>query len=214
MPAPRLLAILDLEIAASRGLEPARLLDLWLGAGIRDLLVRSTLRASSPLLAAAELATARAHQVGGRVFVSDRVDVALAAAADGVQLPSAGLPLDATLRLLALGGRATVVGRSVHGLQDDLDDPRYAWLTAAPVFDPTSKTARSSALGLEGLAEIVAVSAVPVLALGGLSPDRIAAIARCGAHGAAVLGGLTTADPGYISEFVSAADLAWPAGEL
>lgn len=210
MTVPRLLAILDLEVARARELDPAALLDAWLQYGVRDVLVRTTARDGRRLLHVTRLAVAHAQPVGGRVLVSDRVDIALIARADGVQLASDGIDLADVAELVDQLGRHMLLARSVHTLADPVGEPRHAWITAAPVFAPTSKPSRAAPLGVNGLRALIATSAVPVLALGGITPERVAPVAAVGAHGVAVLGTLATLDRAAITDLVEAATDAWP----
>jgi len=127
-----------------------------------------------------------------RLFVNDRLDVALAADAQGVQLRADSLsPADAR-RLNARWW----IGLSVH----DVEQARAAhaagadYLLVGPVFATATHPDRAP-LGVERLAEIVRLG-LPVIAIGGVTPDRIAAIRAAGASGAAAIRALWDAtDP-------------------
>lgn len=117
------------------------------------------------------------------LVIRGRVDVALAARADGVQLPEAGLPAD---RVRMIIGDQLLIGRSVH----DLDGVREAadagadWVTLAPIFAPISKPSQRPALGPDVLAEAVTHD-IPVFALGGITAENRDDCLRRGAHGVA-----------------------------
>jgi thiamine-phosphate pyrophosphorylase len=65
-----------------------------------------------------------------------------------------------------------------------------------PVFGTRSKADPAPPLGLAALAEIAALSPVPVVAIGGITPARVAEVMSAGAHGVAVLSGIAQApDP-------------------
>ncbi len=120
-----------------------------------------------------------------RVLVNDRVDVALAAGADGVHLRGDSLPAR-EVRGLAPAG--FLIGRSVHSLAEALgcaDDVDY--LVAGTVFETDAKPGRTL-LGTAGLAAIAGGVAVPVLAIGGVTIDRVGAVATAGAAGIAGIG--------------------------
>ena len=122
---------------------------------------------------------------GTRVVVNDRVDVALACGADGVHLRHDSLRAEA-VRAIAPAG--FLVGRSVHGLAEAEGAGPVDYLIAGTVFPTPSKPAASLMLGLDGLAEVVQAVAVPVLAIGGITRERLDEVAATGAAGAAGIG--------------------------
>lgn len=145
------------------------------------------------LLAAARRgAEARGGRV--RVVVNRRVDVALAAGADGVHLGGDALPARAAR---ALVGPGAWLGVSTHAPDEVLALPPelVTYAHVAPVFAPRSKPATRPPLGLDALARACS-GAVPVLAQGGIGAERAAACLRAGAAGVAVTGDLLLApDP-------------------
>jgi thiamine-phosphate pyrophosphorylase len=122
---------------------------------------------------------------GTRVVVNDRVDVALACGADGVHLRHDSVPAG-TLRKIVPAG--FLVGRSVHRVAEATAAGPVDYLIAGSVFPTPSKPAATPLLGLDGLAEIVQAVAVPVLAIGGISPERLDEVAATGAAGIAGIG--------------------------
>ncbi len=119
------------------------------------------------------------------VLISSRVDVVLAAGAAGVNLPEADLPVAAARRLL---GTAHLVGKSVHSLAAAREAAAEGadYLIFGPVFDSPSHSGRPS-LGLGPLAEVARAVPVPVLAIGGLDPERAELCRRAGAAGFAAI---------------------------
>jgi len=108
-----------------------------------------------------------------------------------------GAHLKAAQPSLPASGRARwpLLGRSVHDPEETrralADQPDY--LVAGPVYPTTAKPGHPG-IGTVGLAEIVEASAgVPVLAVGGLTPARVAEVGSVGASGVAVLSGITGA---------------------
>ena len=122
---------------------------------------------------------------GTRVVVNDRVDVAIACGADGVHLRHDSISAE-TLRPIVPAG--FLVGRSVHGVAEAIDAGPVDYLIAGAVFTTASKPAATPLLGLDGLAEIVQAVAVPVLAIGGITRDRLDEVASTGAAGIAGIG--------------------------
>lgn len=122
-----------------------------------------------------------------RVIVNDRLDVALAAGAAGVHLRDDSLAPTVVRQVVPSG---FLVGRSVHDadaaarVRADVD-----YLIAGTVWATPSKPDRHPLLGVDGLSRIVAVAGqVPVLAIGGVGVEQLAALAEAGAAGAAAIG--------------------------
>jgi len=121
-----------------------------------------------------------------RLIVNDRLDVALACAADGVHLRGDSVPVEAARRISPSG---FLIGRSVHAADEAVDAGTGAdFLTAGTVFPSASKAPGTRLLGIEGLRSIVSAVGVPVLAIGGMSGERIAQAASAGAAGIAAIG--------------------------
>jgi thiamine-phosphate diphosphorylase len=120
-----------------------------------------------------------------RVVVNDRVDVALAAGADGVHLRGDSVPVAAARRLLAA---PLLIGRSVHSVADVSRASGADYLIAGTVFSSPSKPGAVELLGIDGLRAIVRAATVPVLAIGGITPDRVADVLDAGAAGFAAIG--------------------------
>lgn len=118
------------------------------------------------------------------MIVNDRLDIAIVAGADGVQLGERGFSVDDARRVLPPG---RLIGRSVH----DITDARAAadagadYLLAGHIFDTPSKQG-APGRGLDWLAELTSAVRVPVIALGGMTSERIPAVLAAGAHGAAL----------------------------
>lgn len=122
---------------------------------------------------------------GTRVVVNDRIDVALACGADGVHLRHDSVRAE-TVRTIAPAG--FLVGQSVHGLAEAEGAGPVDYLIAGTVFPTPSKPSAAAMLGLDGLAEVVQAVAVPVLAIGGITRERLDEVAATGAAGAAGIG--------------------------
>jgi thiamine-phosphate pyrophosphorylase len=131
---------------------------------------------------------------GQLLLVNDRLDVALAAGADGVHLPSAGVPPADARRLL---GPGALVGVSCHSADDvrRARDGGASFATFSPLFDTPSKRAFGPPLGLEPLRAAAALG-VPLVGLGGIDAARAAEVRAAGAAGvAAIRAWLSGPDP-------------------
>jgi len=123
-----------------------------------------------------------------RVIVNDRLDVALACGAAGVHLRGDSFPVSAARRLTRAG---FLIGCSVHRVEDVGRTAGADYLLAGAVFPTSSKPAgraQPPLLGVEGLAAIVRAAPAPVLAIGGITDDRIEPITAAGAAGFASIG--------------------------
>jgi thiamine-phosphate pyrophosphorylase len=132
---------------------------------------------------------------GARLFVNDRVDVALAAGADGVHLGGRSLS-PAEVARVAPG---LMVGVSTHGRPQAVDaagQPHVAFAVFGPIYDTPSKRAYGPPVGLPALRG-AAASGLPLLALGGVTPERVAECLAAGAFGVACIRAvLEASDPG------------------
>lgn len=160
------------------------------GAGVLQLRLKRT--ADRPALEAVRAAVALARPAGAKVIVNDRVDLALAGGADGVHLGEDDLPVDVARRLL---GPGALVGATTRSLPD-IERARAAGADYAglgPVFPTSTKQVAHPALGLAAFAAIARNSPLPVVGIAGITLDTIGAVARAGAHGAAVASALLQA---------------------
>lgn len=130
-----------------------------------------------------ELVRLAVEQTAGRtlVLVNGRADIALAAEADGVHLPADGAPEESVRRLV---GPDLLVGRSTHSIAE-IDRALAAgadYVYYSPIFETPGKRP----VGLGELAH-AAGRGLPVIALGGITIDRLEAVAGAGAAGAAAI---------------------------
>ena len=131
---------------------------------------------------------------GAILIVNDRVDVALAANADGVHLPGAGLTADAARELI---GTDKLIGQSVHSLDEiiALEQSAVDYFQFGPVFDTASKRAYGAPQGLQALrAACKAAKPRAVCAVGGITSDNAQQAIDADAAGIAVIGAIHEAD--------------------
>ena len=139
---------------------------------------------------ASELSRA-ADRAGAWCLVNGRVDVALTAGARGVQLGGGALPVPEARRLL---GEEAAIGASVHGPEAArrAAEEGATFLLLGTIFSTPSHPGRAPA----GLGRIEACRAAgpPLVAIGGMTPDRVAEVVAAGAHGVATLSGVWGSD--------------------
>lgn len=132
---------------------------------------------------------------GARLLINDRIDVALAAGADGVHLGEHSLPTHAARKIL---GKQAIIGRSTHHAGDIEREYRQGadFVTFSPVYFTPSKAPYGAPQGLEALRRACASASLPVLALGGIRRDRIPEVRAAGAAGVALISAILAAsDP-------------------
>lgn len=119
------------------------------------------------------------------LLVNDRVDVALAAGADGVHLPSAGIPPAEARRLL---GPGRLVAVSCHSAADvaAARDGGANLGTFGPLFDTPSKRPYGAPVGLDALREAARLG-LPLVGLGGVDAGNAASVVAAGAVGVAAI---------------------------
>ncbi len=129
------------------------------------------------------------------LIINDRVDVALAAGADGVHVGQDDMPYETARKIL---GPSVLIGLSVETWEDvvfaqglDVD-----YLGVSPVFETPTKTDTKGMWGLEGLARIRAYSRHPLVGIGGLNAANAEAVVLAGADCVAVVSAICAdADP-------------------
>ena len=136
---------------------------------------------------------AAGRRFGAVVTAHEDIEAAAAAGAVGVHLPSGGSPGAARTRL-----PAALIGASAHSADEAAALLRAGadYVTVSPIFVTASKPGYGPALGLDGLARIVAQAPGPIMALGGITPENAALCLSSGARGIAVMGEIMrAADP-------------------
>jgi thiamine-phosphate pyrophosphorylase len=178
----RLCAGCDAAQAAARLLTQIR---EAVAAGVDLIQIRERDLEASALAALAADAVALARGTATRIVVNDRLDVAMAAGAAGVHLRADSIAPAAARRLAPAG---FLVGRSVHNPDEPATATDADYLIAGAVFRTVSKPDPHGALGEAGLAAVVRASRAPVLAIGGVTLERLPAVAAAGASGFAAIG--------------------------
>jgi thiamine-phosphate diphosphorylase len=158
--------------------------------GVRCVQLREKSLPDRDLLRAADAAAEIARGCGARLFVNDRVDVArLVGGGTGVHLGEEDLPAAAARTLLP---PESPIGVSTHDpeaaarafAQDAAD-----YVAFGPVFESPTKTVRA-ARGLDALARVAASKTKTLVAIGGVTLDRLGAVWDAGADSAAMIGAL------------------------
>jgi thiamine-phosphate pyrophosphorylase len=148
-----------------------------------------------------------AYELAGRVLalcrpygvtclVNDRLHVALAVGADGGHVGADDLPVAAARRVL---GPAAILGATARdpatARQAVADGASY--LGVGPAYPTSTKDGLPAPIGPAGIQAVASTVDVPVIAIGGVTADRVATLLAAGAYGVAVVGAVNAAaDPG------------------
>lgn len=121
-----------------------------------------------------------------RLFINDRVDVAMAVQADGVHLGRKSMPVSAAKT--ASAGRL-IVGVSTHSPGEAFEAERDGadFITFGPVYQTPSKLKYGAPVGIGSLKQVCSGISVPVFAIGGITPERLGEIDNSGADGVALI---------------------------
>jgi thiamine-phosphate pyrophosphorylase len=154
-------------------------------AGVGLFQIREPGLEAGDLLALATEVVTVASGTSMRVVINDRLDVALACGAAGVHLRQDSFP-PSSVRSMTPSG--FIIGCSVHSVAGAVAAAGTAdYLVAGTVWPSASKPSGHRLLGLDGLAAIVRAVRVPVLAIGGVTLDRMPEVAKAGAAGVAAI---------------------------
>lgn len=152
-----------------------------------------------PRLADLRATVAECRAAGALCLVNDTLALALATDADGVHLGQTDLPIVDARRILdrhasstrIVGATATTTEQARRAQEEGAD-----YIGFGPVFATTSKANPASVKGLDGLADACAAVSIPVIAIAGITPERVTPCLDAGAWGVAVMTAISTAaDP-------------------
>jgi len=155
-------------------------------AGIDGFQVRDKQATTHELVELTRAVIAAVSPYGARVHVDDRLDVALAAGADGVHLGAGDLPVADARRLapdLSIGATCRSARDVARAAADGADHAGFG-----PVFDSGSKAGLPAPLGVGAIGGVV--GELPVVAIGGIDATTAGDVVAAGAHGVAVIGGI------------------------
>jgi thiamine-phosphate pyrophosphorylase len=154
-------------------------------AGIDCIIVRERDLEARDLADLTRAMVERTRGTRTKVVVNDRLDVALASGADGVHLRGDSIAPEMVRRMTPDG---FLVGRSVHSAEEAAAISGADYLIAGTVWASASKAEPHRLLGLDGFADVVNAARVPVLAIGGVTIDRVRDVALAGGAGVAAIG--------------------------
>lgn len=132
-------------------------------------------------------------EAGVMFIVNDRLDVAIAAEADGVHLGQDDFPIPMARELLGegriIGGSAATLDEARKCLSEGAD-----YVGFGPVYPTSSKDDAGPVSGIDILKQVVEIIPLPIIAIGGVGAENIPDVMRAGAHGIAVISAVCCQD--------------------
>lgn len=127
------------------------------------------------------------------LLINDRLDIALAAGADGVHLGLQGIPAGAARTIVP---KDFLIGCSAHNIEEasEAEQGGADFITLGPVFQTPSKMRYGNPIGLEAVREIKSKVSIPVYAIGGIKTENALSAIEAGADGIAVISAILGAD--------------------
>ena len=194
----RLNAIVDPERAGGRDL--AELARLTAQGGATLIQLRDKISDTRAMVETARAIKQALKPFGVPLVVNDRVDVALAAGADGVHVGQDDMAVEDARKIL---GRGAIIGLSVKTVEEANAAPveLIDYVGSGGVYVTTSKQQKSAPIGTAGLARVIAAlharaPKLPVCGIAGIDAGNAAPVIAAGADGVAVISALSLApDP-------------------
>ncbi len=160
-----------------------------LAGGARLIQLRDKEAGARDLLDAARACLRLTRAAGATLLINDRVDVALAADADGVHLGQDDVAVEEARQLL---GPDKLIGLSTHNLEQFQRALATSadYLAVGPVYQTTTKENPDPVVGLDLVRQARALTSLPLVAIGGITPERAPEVIAAGADCVAVISAL------------------------
>lgn len=128
------------------------------------------------------------QRYGARLFINDRVDVAISVGADGVHLTTKSMPTYSVKRTWD----NLIIGVSCHNEAEALEAEKEGadFITLGPIYETQSKLKYGPPRGLDIIRQIKAKTDIPIFAIGGMRLENIEEVLREGAYGIALISGI------------------------
>jgi thiamine-phosphate pyrophosphorylase len=159
---------------------------LGIAGGADTIQLREKGGSTRSMIKVARRMVAVCRQAGVPLVVNDRIDVALAADADGVHLGQSDFPIPLARELLGkdklIGGSAATLEEARVCLAEGAD-----YIGFGPVYVTGSKADAGPVSGPEGLKRVVETIPLPIIAIGGITTENVPEVMKAGAYGIAVI---------------------------
>jgi thiamine-phosphate pyrophosphorylase len=166
---------------------------LALRGGVGAVQVREKDLPVRELLAIARELRRITRESNAKLFINDRVDVAVAVEADGVQLGHQSMPSEAVRKIV---GKKMLIGVSTHSLAEavNAEEAGADFITLGPIFVTPSKMQYGEPLGVESIGIVKQHIRIPVFGLGGIRNTNITQVMQAKADGIAMISAIFAAD--------------------
>ena len=132
-------------------------------------------------------------EYNAKLFINDRVDIALSAGADGVHLGQNSIPPHAVRKI---SGDKLIIGVSTHSVNEAIDAEKDGadFITLGPVYETPSKLRYGNPIGIDYFSKVKSQISIPVLAIGGIKLDKVKGVKEAGADGIALISAILSAE--------------------
>lgn len=177
----------------TRGRELSVVVEEALKGGVKAVQLREKDLSSRDLYETAYELRKLTTRYDARLFINDRIDIALAVDADGVHLGNGSIPIHRARKIL---GEKRLIGVSCHNQVSAIaaQETGADFITFGPVFYTPSKAVYGDPVGVGKLAAITELLQIPVFALGGINRDNAPQTIAAGAHGISLVSAVLAAE--------------------
>ena len=193
MPSPNFDLYLVTDRKQTQGRDLLWVLEQALEGGVKSIQLREKDLSGKDLFDLAAKTRELCRRYDALLFINDRVDVALAVDADGVQLGKASIPIEHVRQLL---GPLKIIGASTHSLLESQEAEQSGadFILFGSVYFTPSKASYGAPQGLEALKKIVEKISLPVYAIGGINSSNIGNTRGTGIRGVALISAIVSAE--------------------
>ncbi len=169
---------------------------LAIDGGVKAVQLRGKDLPARELLKIGERLRHLTHIESVKLFINDRIDVAMAIEADGIHLGQNSMPVRLAREI---SGDRFIIGVSTHGLKEamDAEEGGADLITVGPIFETESKLRYGLPIGLAKLDDVCEKVKIPVFAIGGINRERVGSVMKKGAHGVAVISAILKAESAH-----------------
>lgn len=164
-----------------------------LSAGAKSIQLREKDLPTRELLDMAYWMRELTNEYDAKLFINDRVDIALAVQADGVHLGQSSIPAHAARKA---SNDSLLIGVSTHSIDEAVraESEGADFITLGPIFETPSKMKYGRPIGIDTIRHVKSRVSLPVIAIGGINLDRIPEVLHAGSDGVAVISAILTAE--------------------
>jgi thiamine-phosphate pyrophosphorylase len=164
-----------------------------LAGGVRAVQLREKDLPTRPLLKLAYSMRGLTSKYDAKLFINDRIDIALAVGADGLHLTQKSIPVSVVRKIAK---KRLLIGVSTHSMKEAREAEKGGadFITFGPIYKTPSKLKYGLPVGLKRFKRVSRELNVPVFALGGVKRKQIEEVMKAGSHGTAMISEILSAD--------------------